>query len=378
MIRETMTPEERLEATLGLKPVDRVCCAPMIGQYAGQYAGITNREFVWDWEKCMASVDRLHADFPVWDCNGSLIELRYGPATKLAGGCRIKLPGEDLPDNAEYQMHETEIMTQGDYAIIENEGFAEYQNVFLERSHGVSREQVEEGKKLMHEKSLSAIERTRKRGQSVLWGPSYGNLPFDAFSMMRSIESFYMDMHKLKDKLLDYLQAANDHLIRSAVAAADRSGIRRVFVGGMRGSGQFIALRHFDRFVWPFFKQMIEAFAAQNIVTVLHLDSDWTKNLEYFLELPPKSFVMQLDSATDIFKAKEILRGHCCLMGDVPAALLTVASPSEVDEYCRKLIDEVGRDGGYFYSVGCATPFNARHENMRVFFDAVEKYGVYC
>jgi uroporphyrinogen-III decarboxylase len=122
---------------------------------------------------------------------------------------------------------------------------------------------------------------------------------------------------------------------------------------------------------------MIKKIFAQNIVTVLHFDANWTRNLEFFLELPKRAVILQLDSATDIFKAKELLDGHCCLMGDVSPALLAVGSPSEVDEYCKKLITVVGKGGGLVYSVGCATPFNAKYENVKAFFDAVEKYGRY-
>ena len=166
MIRDIMNPEERLVATINFEPVDRICCAPGISQYAGQYVGITNKEFVWDWDKAMGSLDRVKEDFPVWDCNGSLVELRYGPATNLAGGMRIKLPGKELGDNEQYQMVETEIMSQEEYRILDEEGFSEYQMIYLERSHGVTREQVLEGKRIMEEKSLAAIDATLKRGQS--------------------------------------------------------------------------------------------------------------------------------------------------------------------------------------------------------------------
>jgi uroporphyrinogen-III decarboxylase len=109
----------------------------------------------------------------------------------------------------------------------------------------------------------------------------------------------------------------------------------------------------------------------------LHYDSDWTKNLEYLLELPAKKFILELDGDTDIFKAKEILGGHCAIMGDMPAALLAIGSTSEVDEYAKKLITVVGKGGGLLYSSGCCVPMNAKHENVKAFFDAVEKYGRY-
>ncbi|EGO62519.1 hypothetical protein [Acetonema longum] len=48
MSRDSMTAEDRLAATIGLKPADRVVCAPETGNSAGQYVGISNKEFVWE------------------------------------------------------------------------------------------------------------------------------------------------------------------------------------------------------------------------------------------------------------------------------------------------------------------------------------------
>ncbi|HEY3424764.1 MAG TPA: uroporphyrinogen decarboxylase family protein, partial [Negativicutes bacterium] len=88
-------------------------------------------------------------------------------------------------------------------------------------------------------------------------------------------------------------------------------------------------------------------------------------------------FVLELDSATDIFKAHEILKGHCAIKGDVSAALFTVASPNELDEYAKKLITTFQNGEGLLYSSGCNMPMNSKPENVKAFFDAVEKYGRY-
>ena len=377
MAQDVMTPEERLVATINSQPVDRVVCAPMIGEYAGQFAGITNREFIWDWDKAMGALDKLKETYSIWDCNGSLVELRYGPIVHKCGSMRIKLPGEELPDNSPYQFIESEIMSRDDYSIIREKGIGEYKLTFLERTHETTRDEVLRGIKELAKVSESQREHTRARGQSVLFGGHAGTLPFDGYSLMRSLQKFYTDMYKMGDKLPELLQAANDDVIASACKTAGATGVRRVSIGGMRGSGQFLAKKYFDRFLWPYLKEMVEKIFANDIITVLHFDANWTRNLEYFLQFPKHSVILQLDSLTDIFKAKEILDGHCCIMGDVPPALLTVASPSEVDEYCKKLITVVGKGGGYIYSVGCATPFNTKRENMDTFFKAVEKYGRY-
>ena len=373
-----MTAEERIVATINLEPVDRVVCAPLIDQYAGQFAGMTNKEFMWDWDKSMQAIDKLAKTYPVWDSNAYMQYSRTASVVQRAGVARIKLPGKELEDeNAQYQIHEYEAVTREDYAILKEKGFMEFRLTFLERAHGVDRATVLAGMQDMVKLRDEEMAATLKRGQSATWAAIMGVLPFDFLSMTRSMDKFYKDMFQIGDQVEELLWIINDAVLAGSEKVVEATGINRVFVGGVRGAGQFISKKHFERFVWPYLKTMVEKMAQKNIVPILHFDADWTKNLEYFLDLPKKKFVLELDSATDIFKAKEILAGHCAIKGDVSPSLFTVASVSEIDEYCKKLITEVGKDGGLLYSCGCSMPMNARHENVKAFFDAVEKYGRY-
>lgn len=61
-------------------------------------------------------------------------------------------------------------------------------------------------------------------------------------------------------------------------------------------------------------------------------------------------------------------------MGDVPAALLKLGEPDEVDEYCRRLITEVGSDGGFILSSGCTVPIDAKPENVSAMLQSVKRY----
>lgn len=377
MAKDTMTAEERLVASIALQPVDRVVCAPIIEQCAGQFAGITNKEYMWDWDKAMDATQKFFDAFPIWDCNAYMLHGRYAPVGQKCGPGRLRMPGKELEDNAQYQIVEFEAMTRDDYAIIKEKGFMEYRLTFLERCHQVSRDDVLAAMKEMARLRQDEIDRSLARGQSLMWGAIMGVVPFDAFSMMRSIDKFYKDMFQMGDQLDELLPIVNNAVIAGCENATKALGNNRVFVGAVRGAGQFISKKHFDRFVGPYLKVMVEKLAEKNIVPILHCDADWTKNLEFFLELPKGKFVLELDGATDIFKAYEILKGHCSIKGDVPAALFTVASAGELDEYAKKLIGTFKNGEGLIYSSGCNLPMNAKNENIKAFFDAVEKYGRY-
>ncbi|WP_005037710.1 hypothetical protein [Holophaga foetida] len=85
MPKDSMTAEERLVATINLKPTDRVVCSVLADQCAGQFAGITNKEFQWEWDKAMAAYEKFAEAYPMWDSNAIMIHGSHGPTAQAAG-----------------------------------------------------------------------------------------------------------------------------------------------------------------------------------------------------------------------------------------------------------------------------------------------------
>ena len=56
--------------------------------------------------------------------------------------------------------------------------------------------------------------------------------------------------------------------------------------------------------------------------------------------------------------------------------MLRLAKPDEVKDYCKKLIDTVGKDGGFIMSNGAFFD-NAKPENVKAMVDFTKEYGVY-
>ena len=46
----------------------------------------------------------------------------------------------------------------------------------------------------------------------------------------------------------------------------------------------------------------------------------------------------------DIFKARETLGGHLCIMGDVPASLFAFGQPEQAAAYSDRVLDVMGTD----------------------------------
>jgi uroporphyrinogen-III decarboxylase len=113
------------------------------------------------------------------------------------------------------------------------------------------------------------------------------------------------------------------------------------------------------------------------MTSLLHCDPNWTRFIDLFRRFTAKKCILALDGQSDIFKAKEILGDHMCIMGDVPAHLMAVGTHDDVLTYCRRLIEVVGKGGGFILSSGCSIPANAKTENVRALYEAAQEWGWY-
>ena len=65
-----------------------------------------------------------------------------------------------------------------------------------------------------------------------------------------------------------------------------------------------------------------------------------------------------------------------CIAGGPPSGMMEAGSPEEVKDYCKKVIDVVGKDGGLIMST--AIPMiTAKPENVKVLAEFTREYGVY-
>jgi uroporphyrinogen-III decarboxylase len=198
--------------------------------------------------------------------------------------------------------------------------------------------------------------------------------PFFSLSLMRSLIAFTKDLYYDPEPVERTLSRMTEDLIAKQIEMVKASGIALWLLVEERASGFFYPPAIFERFWWPYTRQIVDTFWSEGIVTVFHLDQCWDKNLTYFRELSRGSAVLTFDSLTDIFAARRILGDHLCLWGDVSASLLSIGRPDEVSDYCKRLIDEVGSDGGFILGSGCSVPPDVRPENFRRMIETGKTY----
>ena len=392
MVKETMTSEERILAAINLEPYDRVPVAPLISpafplRHKGRHtADAYSRDL--RAEGFQAVLD-LFDEVGGWDgVVTSLAMPALPPDSSLYHFYRtysrtMRLPGRDerLSVDSSPQFAEHEILKAEDYDEIIKLGWRDFMEKNAERIAGSPAPPLEvrvERGKIQTDLYIRERDTWHKRGVTVISG-FVGMDPQMALSLMRTLLQFTLDLHRRPDKVTAVLDAWVDDFATGMFEAMRPTGISPTGIPGInlpceRGSGFYYNLKIFERFVWPYIKKLVETWYAEGYITTLHFDTDWTLNLPYLLELPKKSCICELDSTTDIFKAKEILKDHICIMGDVPPQLSAYGTPEEMEAYCKKLIDIVGKDTGFILSSGCEVPPDTKFENFKMMIDTAKNY----
>jgi hypothetical protein len=399
---------KKIEDATRLKKPDRVPILLEFGYFIARYSGFTYQEIINDHTKCtkayQKTVTELEPD--VFLC----APYDSGPAMETIDTGTYKWPGHGLPPNQSHQYVEREYMLADEYDSFLEDPTAFMLNTFLPRTcgtlgsfrefpgflsfSGITRgvaapifadpgfidacRTIYKTSQLALEWNIawkSCVHDIEKQGYpaiTLIGMPA----PFDFFSdSFRGMRGIMLDMHRQPDRLLAAMDTILPILKRITNNITQISKNKLVFLGPHRGAEGFMSLKQFEKFYWPGLKAVILALIESGFTPYVLWEGDYTSRLKYLLELPPGKIIHRFDR-TDIYKAREILGKHHCIAGGMIPTLLKIGSVQEVKDECKRLIETVGRNGGYIMSH--STPLDeAGIENVRAMIEATREYGVY-
>ncbi len=365
---------ERLDRAIALKPTPEIPVYPHIVTFAARCAGISQAELFSSNKAWLAACDRTFERVGKPD-----VVFPMNPFdTAYTESMKVKLPGRELGPDEPFQFVEEEIMQFSDYDVILQKGWSAWNTEFMKNIQsppwhgrlgnfkvlwGFIKAGMNTGKNIKH---------WRKQGLPVMFHTGIAP-PFDIFSLSRSLRPFYRDLFDSPDKVKQAVDVGTEAMIKLGIANARRAKGNRVAIFAMRSSASFLSPKLFDAISFPSIKRMVEGYHAAGLVSVLHCDGNWDLMLPRFRELPRASCVVELDGASDIRKAREVLGDHLCIKGDVHHALLSLGEKEQVDTYCRELIDFMGHEGGFILGSGCEVPMTAKPENVAAMIAAARR-----
>ena len=200
--------------------------------------------------------------------------------------------------------------------------------------------------------------------------------PYDVLShSMRGMSGVILDMFRQPDKLIELCEFILKKTLERPMPPPNEYGNTRMFMTVTRGSDDFLSRKQFDTFYWPTFKKLVMTLIERGATPCIFFEGNCTSRLEYLLDFPKGKMLARFDR-TDIFRAKEILKDHTCIEGNVPSSLLQVGTVQDVKDHCKKLIDVIGKGGGYIISPRSSTD-EVNPENLKAMIEFTKEYGVY-
>lgn len=404
--------EKRVLDAIALKKPDRVPIMPQFSFFSAKYSGFTPEEVMYDPEKLWKAQWRTLTEFEP-DMDNSPFGLRFlGPLLETLDFRQLKWPGHGLSSNVSYQFVEGEYMKAEEYDVFLGDLTDFMIRTYWPRIFGSlkafeklpplrdiitysigtafgfgifgSPEMVAalDALKKAGEKSLQIsqysrlfAEKAREAGFPMQYG-GYSQAPFDTLGdYFRGTKGAMLDMYRRPDKIIKACEKLLPIMFEVAVNASKVSGNPRIFMPIHKGIDGFMSEEQFKKFFWPTLQSLIVALIHEGLTPCVLWEGNCTTRLDIIKDIPEGKAIYAFE-ATDIFKAKEVLGHKVCIRGNVPLSLLVTGTTEDVQVYCKRLIDVVGKDGGYIMDAAAGFD-DAKPENVKAMFDHTREYGVY-
>jgi hypothetical protein len=395
---------KRIEDAVHLKIPDRVPVVVSLGYFPAKYTGITCQDAFYNPVKWKDACIKTVVDFAPDAYMGMGSD--SGEALEAIDFKQMVWPGHGTSPNHTHQFVEGEYMKADEYDTFLGDPTGFILNTYLPRVCGnlESLQRLPNLTMLLFSPTMllgmpgfdDAIEALLKARQALfqrnaaagsmgmeleqLGFPGFAGgatfAPFDVVSdRLRGMRGSMMDMFRQPEKRNQASERLLPIMLGLATTMALMRGSSRVFIPLHRGADGFMSVKQFEEFYWPTFKGLLMGLIEAGLTPCPFFEGSFDSRLEFLLEIPRGKMMGYFD-ASDIFRVKEILGDHMCIMGNVPPSLLQTGTPDDVKAHCKKLIDIVGKGGGYILAPRSAID-EVKPENLKAMIDFTKEYGRY-
>ena len=373
---------------------DRIPIRPFVAEFVAKYAGYTCQEVTQDYEKAFAATRKCAADFD-WDATVGNMVYGWAGLTQAIGLKYYAVPGVDLDVNTGFQYIEPPEdkawMPPEDYDALIADPTGYLFNVWLPR---VSADVAAPGQPNTLRNNLSFVkggmammayfggfgrqaDLLRRESGTVSAIAGILKAPMDILAdKLRGYLGLCTDLYDRPKKVLAACEALAPHLAHVALSGADPTKNVPITIWMHRGCVPFVSPEHFEKIFWPTLKPILQEIWRHGHQVLFYAEGKWGAHLKRFAELPDASIIYHVDR-DDIFEVHKVLGHKFALSGGIPNDLLAFGTPKQIREVCKKVIDGVGRDGGYIMDASAIVQNDARVENIRAMTDFTREYGVY-
>jgi hypothetical protein len=391
-----------------LKKPARVPVTALCGYFIGSNAGLTKKEFMYDYEKAAGAIKKYHEDFLPDTQGGGVAPARV---FELLDMRLVDWPGRGLADDSPWQYVEGEYMHEDEYDALIADPDVYFRRVLLPRFgsafaplaglapytdmmeattmlfsilpfadpkvvEGVQRlaDAARECLNWLMTTGAAGADAAARLGIPSLMG-GFSKAPYDILAdTLRGTRGIMIDRFRRPEKILEASERLVPVVVEWGVRQAQGTASPAIVFVLHKGADGFMSDADFRTFYWPGLKAVMKGLIAEGIVPFMFAEGGYNKRLEVIAddELPTGS-VMWLFDQTDMVAAKRALGGRFSMAGNVPTALLALSTPEEVARYVTDLLDACATDGGVLLQNGAVLD-DAKAENLKAMIETARNW----
>lgn len=400
---------KRVMDAVELRAPDRVPTVFFSRFWLARQGGMSYRESMYDYDRVCEVTRRVLLELQpdLYAPPHQLVLL--GPIQDRLGYKQQQWPGHGVGDNVSYQYLDREYMKPEEYDeyLLDPTGYflttylpriaeafegleelPEFPALHYTRLMMASRQFASPGvKKAFAAMQQAGEEAQRLMDHSIAFAKEMAQLgfplahgsvsisPYDFFGdYLRGSKGIMLDLYRRRDKLMQAMERAGIFIARQAISVAKASPSKFVFIPCHWCFDGFMSPEQFRTVYWPPFRKVLLDIIDAGLIPVPLWEGDCGSRLETIADIPKGKAIYWFER-TDLVRAKQVLGDVVCLRGNVPSSLLTTGTPEQVDDYCRILIEKVGKGGGFILDGAIGIPDESRPENVRAMYESVRRYS---
>jgi len=392
------------------KPPRRIPVCPSAGFFPIEYAGFTMYDVMYDYDRLAQAWKKYCHDFAL-DAYNAPTTIVPGRVLDILDFTLYQWPGHGLDKDQEYQFVEDEYMKAEEYQYLIDDPTGFFMNVYFPRIFGTMKPlenmsllpgvneiplvpaaarlfgttEMQSAMKSLIEAGKETVrwfDAVRSINASIMgdgypaFSAGFTKAPFDVIGdSLRGTKGVLLDMFRHPDELKEACERITPFMVKLGVNSCKANNHSMPFIPLHKGADGFMSDDQFRSFYWPTLRKLIIGLINEGLVPQLFAEGGYNQRLEVISDIPKGKTVWWFDR-TDMSRAKATVGKVSCIAGNVPLDLLCTGSPDEMRTYCKNLIEDAGKDGGFILSSGAGIQ-GSKAPNVTAMIEAALEYGVY-
>jgi hypothetical protein len=285
-------------------------------------------------------------------------------------------------DKVTVQHHENTPMREDEYDRLIADPMKFYIETLLPRKFPFLNEGRDTGYELLRAASEAFIRfRAANAKYTALAKEKYGVIgynggkayvPLDVImDRIRGISGLMSDLHRRPQKVIDACEAIEPIYLKPL------ANLNKPVPQGFctLHAPMFLNRNQYEKFFWPGLKKIIHTAYEKGSTTWVQMQGDCRHILDYFLEVPRGSVVLNFESEDPVEVKKRI--GHNVVIeAGLPLASYIHKSKQECLDEAKRIVEACAPGGGFIYAMGSGalSAGDINPENMNAVFQLVHDY----